>query len=120
MKTKHNFRHSSPCCINCKHSYFFDPGRLYSPMDAIYNKTPYNTTVYYCNVEKECPLKTQEEFTEYGNGEFDPDSPVTKWLNLEDTEDPESTERYVGTGFGICDLYESKNYDNNKDFEKED
>jgi hypothetical protein len=60
--------------------------------------------VYLCNVEKECPAKTQEEFTDYGI--YDPDDLIIKWLNLEDEEDPESTERYVGTGCGICDKWE--------------
>lgn len=106
MKTTDNFKQQSPCCGSCKHSFYYDPGRLYAPMGVLYNRAPYETMVFYCNVEKECPIKTQEEFTEYGEGEFDPDSPVAKWLNLEDEEDPESTKRYVGNGCGICDKWE--------------
>lgn len=105
MRTKDNFRCN--CCMNCKHSYYLPLNIGYASLESLWNKCPDNPTVFYCNVEKECPLKTQEEFVAYDNdANWDSESDVAKWLNFDDEDDPTSSERYVGLGSGVCDKYE--------------
>lgn len=106
MKTTDNFKTHAPCCANCKHSFFYNHGKVYASMGATYGEDTYNFVVCYCNVEKKCPFKTQKEFTAYGKGNFDPNSPIAKWLNFGDKNDFTSTKRYVGTGGGVCDKWE--------------
>lgn len=110
MKTKDHFKINRECCMNCKHSYYLCLGIGYASMTSVWNKCPDNPTVYYCNEDGTCPLKTQEEFSDYDkNTEWDPNSPVAAWLNFDDEDDPTSSERYVGSGLGICDKYEPMN-----------
>lgn len=106
MKTTDNFR-AAECCITCKHSFYYNPGILYASDVAIMHKMDDSPTVYYCNCDGSCPSKTQKEFTEAGStGEYNPNSAEAKWLNLEAPDDPTSSERYVGSGSGVCDYYE--------------
>lgn len=106
MKTTDNFR-SAECCRTCKHSFYYNPGILYASEEAILHKMDDSPTVYYCNCDGSCPAKTQEAFIEVGEtGEYNPTSEEAKWLNLADPEDPTSSERYVGSGAGVCDYYE--------------
>lgn len=107
MRTKANFKRGSGCCRNCKHSFYLHLNIWGTPPESLWSKHPNNPTVFYCNVEKECPLKTQEEFTAYdADNNWDSESDVAKWFNFDDKDDPTSSERYVGLGFGACDRYE--------------
>jgi hypothetical protein len=106
MKTTDNF-HPAECCRTCKHSFHFNPGILYASEWAIMHRIDDSPTVYYCNGDGSCPAKTQEEFESAGNtGEYNNDSAEAKWLGLSDPEDPTSSDRFVGSGLGVCDMYE--------------
>lgn len=93
-------------CQTCKHCFTERLGVLYASESALLKGLYVAPMACYCNVEGECPAKTQQEFLEQGKGEYDPNGAMEKWLALANPDDPESSPRFSGFGQHCCDKWE--------------
>lgn len=98
MKTADDFVNPAPRCRFCKHS-------RHTPVSYP------EVLAYYCDVEQECPDKTQEDWDKQRDEDYDSKSELSEWLGFygEEDPDPAASPRFVGfAGEGICNKFERK------------